>query len=191
MLNVKRFVGAIDELADEVAGISRAPRESGISVRMKWFAVPVTVEALLDLLDLGRIVGQHPVVAGGLEVFFHEVERRQQSALAIHDDALLMCDEETGIAPLDFDTGRFHLLEERIVQPFARSLCTVQHDAHPDPFFVESHHRVQEQWMRESELFEGNRFVRGIKKIHDRLLAIVRLYDQLWPAHVTSAVPLR
>lgn len=45
--------------------------------------------------------------------------------------------------------------------------------------------------MRESELFEGNRFVRGIKKIHDRLLAIVRLYDQLRPAHVTLAVAWR
>ena len=41
--------------------------------------------------------------------------------------------------------------------------------------------------MGESELFEGNRFVRGIKKIHDGLLAIVRLYDQLRPAHVTLA----
>jgi len=45
--------------------------------------------------------------------------------------------------------------------------------------------------MRESELLEGNRFVRGIKKIHDRLLAIVRLYDQLKPAHVTLAVAWR
>ena len=45
--------------------------------------------------------------------------------------------------------------------------------------------------MRESELFEGNRFVRGIKKIHDGLLAIVRLYDQLRPAHVTLAVASR
>ena len=44
--------------------------------------------------------------------------------------------------------------------------------------------------MRESELLEGNRFVRGIKKIHDRLLAMVRLYDQLSPAHVTLAVAL-
>ena len=44
--------------------------------------------------------------------------------------------------------------------------------------------------MRESELFEGNRFVRGIKKIHDRLFAMVRLYDQLTPAHVTLAVAL-
>jgi hypothetical protein len=33
--------------------------------------------------------------------------------------------------------------------------------------------------------------VRGIKKIHDRLLAIVRLYDQLRPAHVTLAVAWR
>jgi hypothetical protein len=45
--------------------------------------------------------------------------------------------------------------------------------------------------MRESELFEGNRFVRGIKKIHDRFLAIVRPYDQLRPAHVTLAVAWR
>jgi hypothetical protein len=45
--------------------------------------------------------------------------------------------------------------------------------------------------MRESELFEGNRFARGIKKIHDRLLAIARLYDQLSPAHVTLAVGWR
>jgi hypothetical protein len=44
--------------------------------------------------------------------------------------------------------------------------------------------------MRESELLEGNRFVRGIKKIHDRLFAMVRLYDQLTPAHVTLAVAL-
>jgi hypothetical protein len=44
--------------------------------------------------------------------------------------------------------------------------------------------------MRESELLEGNRFVRGIKKIHDRLFAMVRLYDQLTPAHVTLAVVL-
>ena len=41
--------------------------------------------------------------------------------------------------------------------------------------------------MRESELLEGNRFLRGMKKIHDRLLAIVRLYDQLRPAHVRNA----
>jgi hypothetical protein len=33
--------------------------------------------------------------------------------------------------------------------------------------------------------------VRGIKKIHDGLLAIIRLYDQLWPAHVTLAVAWR
>jgi hypothetical protein len=45
--------------------------------------------------------------------------------------------------------------------------------------------------MRESELFEGNRLVRGIKKIHDGLLAIVRLYDQLRPTHVTLAVAWR
>jgi len=45
--------------------------------------------------------------------------------------------------------------------------------------------------MRESELFEGNNFVRGIKKIQDRLLAIVRLYDQLRPAHATLAVAWR
>jgi hypothetical protein len=45
--------------------------------------------------------------------------------------------------------------------------------------------------MRESELLEGNRFVRGLKKIHDRLLAVVRLYDQLEPAHVTLAVAWR
>ena len=44
--------------------------------------------------------------------------------------------------------------------------------------------------MRESELLEGNRFVRGIKKIHDRLFAMIRLYDQLMPAHVTLAVAL-
>jgi hypothetical protein len=44
--------------------------------------------------------------------------------------------------------------------------------------------------MRESELLESNRFVRGIKKIHDRLLAMVRLYDQLRAAHVTLAVAL-
>ena len=44
--------------------------------------------------------------------------------------------------------------------------------------------------MRESELLEGNRFVRGIKKIHDRLFAMVRLHDQLTPAHVTLAVAL-
>jgi hypothetical protein len=44
--------------------------------------------------------------------------------------------------------------------------------------------------MRESELLEGNRFVRGIKKIHDRLFAMIRLYDQLTPAHVTLAVAL-
>jgi hypothetical protein len=144
MLNVKCFARAIDQLADELTGISRAPSESGIFERMKWFALPVAIEALLDLLDLDWIVGQDPVVASSLEVFFHEVERRQQSALAVHDNGLLMRDEETGIAPLDFDTGRFHLLEERIVQPFARSLCTVQHDAYPDPFFVEGHHRVQE-----------------------------------------------
>jgi hypothetical protein len=35
--------------------------------------------------------------------------------------------------------------------------------------------------MRESELLEDNRFVRGIKKIHDGLFAMVRLYDQLRP----------
>jgi hypothetical protein len=44
--------------------------------------------------------------------------------------------------------------------------------------------------MGESELLEGNRFVRGIKKINDRLFAMVRLYDQLMPAHVTLAVAL-
>jgi hypothetical protein len=44
--------------------------------------------------------------------------------------------------------------------------------------------------MRESELLEGYRFVRGIKKINDRLFAMVRLYDQLTPAHVTLAVAL-
>jgi hypothetical protein len=32
--------------------------------------------------------------------------------------------------------------------------------------------------------------VRGIKKIHDRLFAMIRLYDQLTPAHVTLAVAL-
>src|SRR5260370_21561781 len=117
MLNVKRFVRAIDELADEMTGISRAPRESGIFVRMKWFAFPVTIETLLDLLDLGRIVGQDPVVASGPEVFFHEVERRQQSALAVHDDGLLMRDQEDGIAPLGLDSGRFHFLEERSLSP--------------------------------------------------------------------------
>ena len=45
--------------------------------------------------------------------------------------------------------------------------------------------------MRESELLEGNRFVRGIKKIHDRLLAMVRLYDQLRSAHFTLPVAWR
>lgn len=45
--------------------------------------------------------------------------------------------------------------------------------------------------MRESELLEGNRFMRGIKKIQDRLFAIVRLYDQLRLAHVTCAVAWR
>jgi hypothetical protein len=45
--------------------------------------------------------------------------------------------------------------------------------------------------MRESEQLEGNRFVLGIKKIRDGLLAIVRLYDQLRPAHVTLAVAWR
>src|ERR1700693_5394316 len=44
--------------------------------------------------------------------------------------------------------------------------------------------------MRESELLEGNRFLGGFKKIHDRLLAIVRLYDQLRPAHVQNASAL-
>ncbi len=44
--------------------------------------------------------------------------------------------------------------------------------------------------MRESELFEGNRFLRGLKKIHDWLLAIVRLYDQLRPAYVQNASAL-
>jgi hypothetical protein len=29
---------------------------------MKWFALPVAIEAFLDLLDLDRIVGQDPVV---------------------------------------------------------------------------------------------------------------------------------
>src|ERR1700730_12975145 len=89
MLDVNPFVRAIDELADEMTGMSRAPRESDIFERMKWFAFPVAIEALLDLLDLDRIVGQDPVVASGLEVLFHEVERRQQSALAVHDDGLL------------------------------------------------------------------------------------------------------
>ena len=45
--------------------------------------------------------------------------------------------------------------------------------------------------MRESELLEGNRFVRGIKKIHDRLLAMVRLYDQLRSAHCILSVAWR
>jgi hypothetical protein len=44
--------------------------------------------------------------------------------------------------------------------------------------------------MRESELLEGYRFVRGIKKINDRLFAMVRLYDKLTPAHVTLALAL-
>ena len=44
--------------------------------------------------------------------------------------------------------------------------------------------------MRESELFEGNRFLRGLKKIHDWLLAIVRLHDQLRPAYVQNASAL-
>ena len=83
---------------------------------MKWFALPVAIEALLDLLDLDRIVGQDPVVASGLEVFFHEVERRQQSALAVHNDGLLMRDEETGIAPLDFNTGRFAIVRSLILR---------------------------------------------------------------------------
>src|SRR5260370_8446662 len=117
MLDIKRFVRAIDELADEMTGISRAPRESGIFVRMKWFAFPVAIEALLDLLDLGRIVGQDPVVASGLEVFFHEVERRQQSALALHDDGLLMRDQEPGVPPLDLNTLPFHLPQYPIPHP--------------------------------------------------------------------------
>src|ERR1700747_1979236 len=33
-------------------------------------------------------------------------------------------------------------------------------------------------------------FARGIKKIHDRLFAMVRLHDQLTPAHVALAVAL-
>src|SRR5262249_34492792 len=137
MLDVKPFVRAIDQLADEMTGISRAPRESDIFVRMKWFAVPVAIEAFLDLLDLGRIVGQDAVVASGLEVFFHEVERRQQGALAVHNDGLLMRDQEAGIAPLDLDSNRFHLLEERIVQPFARRLCIIPHDSIPYAFSVQ------------------------------------------------------
>jgi hypothetical protein len=56
MLNVKCFARAIDQLADELTGISRAPRKSGIFERMKWFALPVAIEALLDLLDLDRLV---------------------------------------------------------------------------------------------------------------------------------------
>src|SRR5262249_26615290 len=44
--------------------------------------------------------------------------------------------------------------------------------------------------MRESELLEGNRFLRGTKKIHNGLLSIVRLYDQLEPAHVQNASAL-
>ena len=67
MLNVKRFARAIDQFADELTGISRTPPESGIFVRMKWFALPVAIEALLDLPDLDRIVDQDPEVASGLE----------------------------------------------------------------------------------------------------------------------------
>src|ERR1700730_6747408 len=44
--------------------------------------------------------------------------------------------------------------------------------------------------MRESEYFEGNRFLGGLEKIYDGLLAIVRLYDQLRPAHVQNASAL-
>src|SRR5262249_972808 len=124
MLNVNRFVRAVDELADETTGISRAPRECGVAVRMKWFAFPVAIEAFLHLLDLGRIAGHHPVVAGGLEVLIYQVERRQESALAVHDDGLLVRDQEAGVAPLDLDAGRFHRLEERIVQPFAPPPCS-------------------------------------------------------------------
>ena len=40
---------AVDELADEMTGIFRAPRESGVVVRMKWFAFPVAIEAFLHL----------------------------------------------------------------------------------------------------------------------------------------------
>src|SRR5262245_58254033 len=161
MLDVKPFVRATYELADEMTGISGTTRESELLLRMKWFAFPVAIEALLDLLDLGRIVGQDAVVASGRKVFFHEVESHRQSALPAQEHGLLMRDQEAGIAPLDVDSNRFHLLEERIVQPFARSLCSVQHDAHQDAFFVQGHDRVQEQWMRESEQFKGNRFLRG------------------------------
>src|SRR5689334_21451654 len=101
MLNVNHVVRAVDELAHETTGISRAPRESGVAVRMKRLAFPVVIEAFLHLLDLGRIAGQQSVVAGGLEVLLYQVERRQESALAVHDDGLLVRYQEAGVAPLD------------------------------------------------------------------------------------------
>jgi hypothetical protein len=189
MLNVNRFARAVDELADEMTGISRAPRDSGVAVRMKWFAFPVAIEASLHLFDLGRIAGHHPVVAGGLEVLFYQVERRQESALAVHDDGLLVRDQEVGVAPLDLDAGRFHRLEERIVQPFARHLRAVQHDAHPDALLMKGYDRIQEERMRESVLLQRNRFSGGLKKMHDRFLAVIRLDDQLRAAHAQSSSP--
>jgi hypothetical protein len=54
---------------------------------------------------------------------------------------------------------------------------------------MKGHHRVQEDRMRESELFQGNRFSDGLKKIHDRFLTVIRLYDQLRAAHAQSASP--
>ena len=44
MLNVNRFVRAVDELSDKMTGISRAPRKSGVAMRMKWLAFPVAID---------------------------------------------------------------------------------------------------------------------------------------------------
>src|SRR5581483_9602597 len=139
MLDVEPVAGGVDELGHQRARVRGAPGEAGSVVGLEVLAPPVGLEAALDLVDVERVVRDDPVVARLREVLLGEVEGRDDRALRVDDDRLLVRDREAGVRPGDRDARALEPSERLVVGAVARRAVRVQHDLDRDPALVRAH----------------------------------------------------
>ena len=116
--------------------------------------LPVRVEHISDLLDVHRVVGDDPVVAGEGEVLDHQVVGGHHGGPLVDDDRLLVGHVEMRAGPLDVHAGVLQLLVGLVVGAVARRTLGIEHDpdVHSGPVPVDG--GVDQARFGEGELFD-------------------------------------